>query len=83
MRKKIKDFAEAMEEVMQKHDAEKRNSWKSMQLHTLEHLLLSEVREWNANRLGHIDGVNHPKEKEVIDIANIAMMLWYRYKNEK
>jgi len=81
-RREIQEFAEAMEEVMQKHDAEKGDSWKSMPLHTLEHLLLSEVREWNASRLRHIDGENHPKEKEVIDIANIAMMLWHRYRKE-
>jgi len=80
MRKEIKEFAEEMERVMQEHDAKKGDSWKEMSLHTLEHLLMNEVKEWNASRLGHIDGGNHSKEKELVDIANICMMLWHRYK---
>jgi len=76
MRKEIKEFAEEMERVMQENDAIKRNSWKNLPISYLEHKLIEEYQEWYL-----LSNIKNNK-KELIDIANICMMLWHRYKEE-
>ncbi len=73
MREEIKEFAEAMEIVMQKHDRYKKDSWKECDIGHLENKLIEEYKEWK-------DGtILCPTKNEVIDIANICMMLFHRY----
>jgi len=76
MRPEIEQFAEEMEEFMQKHGAEKGDSWKLMPLHDLVNGLLREVDEF------HYAESNYDAMKECVDIANFCMMLWHRYKQE-
>jgi len=84
MRKEIKEFAEEMERVMQENDAKKVDSWKSLPIQCLEDLLLgrfedyqyaTEFEEYKFTITGH--------KRELINIANICMMLWHRYKEEE
>ena len=74
MREEIKEFAEEMERVMKEHDRYKKDSWKTCNLGYLEKKLVEEYKEWK-------DGtVLLPAKVEVIDVANICMMLFHRYR---
>ena len=68
MRNEIKVFAEEMETIMQKHDAVKQESWKTCDIDFLVDKLGTEIKEW-------IDSAKH---EELIDIANMCMMVWNR-----
>ena len=70
MRKEIKEFAEEMEIVMQKHDARKGDSWKRMDLCYLNKLFQEEIVEYQKAERADVS------RDELIDIANIAMMIW-------
>lgn len=70
MRDEIKTFAEQMEWVMSENDISKGDSWKTCDLKFLEEKLKEEITEYFE------DGITH----ELIDIANMAMMLWNRKK---
>ena len=74
MREEIKEFAEAMEQVMQKHDRYKKDSWKDCKLDYLEKKLVEEYKEWKEGT------TLCPAKAEVIDISNICMMLFHRYR---
>ena len=76
MRPEVEQFAEEMEEVMQKHDAEKGDSWKSMPIKDLEEILEGVIEDYRYA------GDYWEEMEELIDIANVAMMLWHRYKQE-
>ena len=73
MREEIKEFAEEMEKVMQKHDRYKKDSWKTCNLEYLEKKLVEEYKEWKDGN------VLCPLKNEVVDIANVCMMLFHRY----
>jgi len=73
MRKSIKEFAEQMEKVMQMHDRYKKDSWKTCKVEYLEKKLVEEYKEWQDITMGC------NAKDEVIDIANICMMLYHRY----
>ena len=73
IRKEIMDFALVMEKVMRLHDRYKKDSWKECKLSYLEKKLIEEYKEWNDA------GKECPAKNEVIDIANVCMMLFHRY----
>ena len=73
MREDLEEFVEEMEKVLSKHDKEKGDSWKTCDKEFLENKLKEEFREWKNTAVPLNKGV------EVIDIANICMMLWHRY----
>ena len=73
MREEIEEFAEEMEKVMQKHDRYKKDSWKTCKLDYLEKKLVEEYKEWKDGTKGI------PAMDELVDIANVCMMLYHRY----
>jgi len=68
MRKEVTHFASQMERVLKKHDKTKGDSWKEMPYRTLRVLLDKEVEEYVGSR----------SPEELVDIANLCMMLYYR-----
>ena len=76
MRAEIQEFAEAMEKEMQRHDPEKGDSWKSMPIKDLEEILDGVIEDYRYAG-DYWEGM-----EELIDVANIAMMLWHRCKEE-
>lgn len=64
----IGTFAIAMESQMKKHQKKKGNSWKWVNIKFLEDKLDEEYAEWKKS------GDKH----ELVDIANICMMLFNR-----
>lgn len=75
VRDSIREFAIEMEAVMSKHDDRKGNSWKGCEIEYLETKLKTEFEEWKEEMMGRTD----KRGDEVIDIANMCMMLWHRY----
>lgn len=73
MREDLEKFALEMEKILLKHDKKKGDSWKTCDIKYLENKLEEEFREWKNTSVPLNKGV------EVIDIANICMMLWHRY----
>ena len=72
VRPEIEEFALAMEQMMSMHDGRKGDSWKTCDLNHLQKKLLEEFAEYI-----------YPDEEcfvdaELIDIANICMMLYHR-----
>lgn len=66
------EFAEAMEKSMQKHDAKKRDSWKTLSIGFLEDKMGEEWDEWFEN----------PCKSEAVDVACMCMMLFHRYEED-
>jgi len=81
IRKEIMEFAKEMERIMQQNDSKKGDSWKHMNIVALEIKLDEEIAEWKEvrHKLQNID----KKMKELIDMANVCMMLWHRLKEMK
>ena len=69
VRVEVAVFARQMEATMQEHDPIKGDTWKYCQIGFLEHKLEEEIEEYKH-------GGRNPDE--LIDIANICMMLWNR-----
>ena len=76
-RSEILAFADAMEVEMARHDAEKGDSWKEMDLPSLITLFSKAMAEWYDYKINSEDNIN-----QLIDIANLAMMLRWRAKND-
>lgn len=80
IRPEILGFAAAMERTMRKHDPEKGDSWTDCDLE----FLINKLKEEFGEVLSSIDlDSNGPKISkhtidELVDLANIAMMLRYR-----
>lgn len=73
MRQEVKEFAEDMERILAKHDALKGESWKRMNYADLRDLLFNEfIEAYKVTAKPHPD--------EFVDLANIAMMLWWHDK---
>lgn len=72
IRAEIMLFAEEMERVMRKHDAEKEDSWKYV---SVDYLLLKLQEEY-----GEVSVDTQKNPMELVDLANVAMMLFHRYK---
>jgi hypothetical protein len=77
LREEIKDFADAMELVLRKHDKEKGDSWKDMSPFDLLYILEKEYLELDGE---WVEGDKERMRAELIDVANIAMMIWHRLK---
>ncbi|MCQ1534820.1 hypothetical protein FTO70_03765 [Methanosarcina sp. KYL-1] len=78
VRPEITAFAEAMEKTMQKHDAEKGDSWKKLDVHNLETEFWMEVEELGCLQDDGIPITSPDAIHELLDIANMAMMLFCR-----
>ncbi|AKB51762.1 hypothetical protein MSBRW_2509 [Methanosarcina barkeri str. Wiesmoor] len=79
IRLEILGFAAAMERTMRKHDPEKGESWMYCDLE----FLINKLKEEFEEVITSIDGEQSPKISkntidELVDLANIAMMLRYR-----
>lgn len=74
IRPEILEFAYAMEEVMEKHDKEKGESWKNIPIDYLKLKLQEEYGEAAQAVQGD--------ENELVDIGNVAMMIFHRYKHK-
>ena len=81
MRPEIWDFAIEMENVMKKHDATKRDSWKICSMNYLFTKLLEEIDELKLER--ELNKVNNFRYKELVDVANMCMMIWNKSRGEK
>jgi len=68
-RKAVLVFADAMEDVLRKHDSVKGDTWTFCDPRFLESKLTEEFQEWQ--------GSHDPRE--LVDLANLAMMVWTRY----
>lgn len=78
MRYEIKSFAMEMEKKLALMDAKYGDSWKSMKLDELLERLSGEWSEFRESVL--FDPSGHPQydEQELLDIANVCMMLYIR-----
>jgi len=61
-------FVTAMENTLEKHQKKKGDSWKDCDIEFLENKLVEEYNEWKDSKDKH----------ELVDIANICMMLYNR-----
>jgi len=97
MRDEVAEFGLAMEKVLQKYDGEKgENGWADSRPSWLELKLIEEVAEYfKARELDPLDFIrnfcaafinaykaNNEKE-EIIDVANVCMMIWDNLRKEK
>lgn len=71
VRREIKAFAFQMEMEMRRHDPKKGDSWKTMNLGELRTLFSKSHRNW-------LWSLTDNERHQLIDIANLAMMLWHR-----
>ena len=76
LRKDVREFAEAMEKTLQKHDPKKGDSWKTLSTHYLWQCL---NQEWNEVNTTNLNNGN----REFVDLANVCMMLYHRKKEVK
>ena len=74
MRDEIKQFAEEMERIMSKYDKSKGDSWKKMTFGQLLKLFYEEQSELVNEFMK--DNNNDRQKEELVDMANILMMLW-------
>ena len=77
VRKSVKLFAEQMERVLREHDKKKgRKGWKKCLARYLRDKLDEEVSEYKGHLFFPIDDSKSQAKNELIDIANICMMLY-------
>jgi len=70
IRPELTEFAIAMEMVLRKHDNKKKDTWKKIPEENLRLMLMTEVYEF----------IDSKDKNELIDVANICMMLFMRGK---
>jgi len=72
----INEFTEAMNNVLDKHQKEKGDSWVDCDIDFLLFKLDEEIKEFKE--------ANRPiaKAEELVDVANVCMMLYNRYIDE-
>ncbi len=70
IRCEILEFAKEMEKIMKKHDKKKGDTWKTVSINFLKGKLIEEFDEY----------IVYENTDELVDIANICMMLWHRLK---
>jgi len=73
MRDELYEFAMAMEHTLQKHDGDKKKSWRTMSREDLHTLLIQERSEVDTG----FNMKDSDVHLELIDEANLCMMLWY------
>jgi hypothetical protein len=78
MRPEIKDFAKAMETKMSQHDSVRRDEWKNKSVDWLVNRLLDEYDE-----AMECYGDKQSFCAEMVDIANFAMMIFYKVKENR
>jgi len=71
LRDEVRKFADEMEKELRRHDPEKGDSWKELDIVRLDGLLAKAYLCWGY-------GPEKNRRDELIDLANIAMMLWHR-----
>jgi len=76
MREAVKLFAERMEQVLKENDHKGGWGFQDCSTHYLACRLVEEVGEVFA-KFAEVNDY-HVDEKELVDIANFAMMLWNR-----
>lgn len=69
----LKEFVLEMESELKRHDREKGDSWKSMPMSELVDIFYTSMC-----KLKYVDVVDGKECNQLIDIANLAMMVWYR-----
>ncbi len=75
IRPELKEFMLACEAELKRHDTEKGDSWKEMELPSLITLFSVAMANWYDKPIK-----SQENNDQLIDIANFAMMLWYRQK---
>lgn len=72
----LREFADEMERELRKHDPKKGDSWR-----TMGEVVLYEQLVDVFEKLENLDHKNPRQERsELVDLANLAMMLWHRLK---
>ena len=77
MRNELELFASAMEAKLQRHDKERKDSWKECDVNYLLDRLEDESDEFHVTVSRFKNGAGYDR-KELVDIANFCMMLWNR-----
>ena len=72
--KMLKTFSEAMHDVLQKHFEVKGSSWVSCPPQVLRDKLQEEINEYKEHVV-----MNFSAQSELIDIANVCAMIYFRY----
>ena len=80
LRPEVREFADEMERELRRHDPKKGDSWKSMDYVTLYDGLVSVIDK--LDDLEHGIETHKQERSELVDLANLAMMLWHRLKEE-
>ena len=93
LRDELKEFAMSMEKKLSEKDEEYGDSWKGVDLEYMFWRLADEISEWEKRVPTYDDyedysdyadavlrGDEHPPADELIDIANVCMMLHHRLK---
>jgi len=73
----LRMFVASMKLFIEKHESEKEDSWVRCDIDYLEDNLQHEIYEYNTAKTH--DG----KTKELVDIANMCMMLYHRHIEER
>jgi NTP pyrophosphatase (non-canonical NTP hydrolase) len=81
IRPEILQFAQQMELIMRKHDGNKGDSWKTCNVKFLISKLDEEYYEF-FRETAHKSGISESCAGELVDVANVAMMLWNRKDGE-
>lgn len=77
LRSEILNFARAMEKALCENDATHGDKWKRLKISTIEDMLYDEIAE-----LKKVKGNSQVELSDMVDIANLLMMLWYRGTND-
>jgi hypothetical protein len=85
MDENIESFAKEMDKVYSFHKPKKGESWKDCTIKFLQDKLVEEHLEWLKASSGELTGLNDKdlSAKELVDIANVCMMLYHRLKQPK
>lgn len=85
-RLEIEMFAVAMDVKLDKKQKEYGDSWKTCDIEFLRDRLMGEFKEWHDGQYNataivgrSVGGIISDERKELVDIANICMMLWNRH----
>lgn len=79
-REELIDFADAMERELQRHDPTKGDSWKTMGLGVLTEIMQQTYSKWTDSWASTNGGDTKIERDELVDMANLCMMLWHRVK---
>ena len=80
MDENIETFAREMDKVYSLHKPKKGDSWKDCDIKYLQDKLIAEHREWIAAVSSEHIGTGDTEQtaRELVDIANMCMMLFHR-----